>query len=363
MATAYIGLGSNLGDREDSLRAALRELAEWQGIHLENASKFYETKPLGGPPQPDFLNGAAELTTSLTPEALLSALLTIERRLGRQRLARWGPRVIDIDLLLFGDVVLDTDELHLPHPLMHKRLFVLEPLAEIAPAAHHPVQRKSVAEMLEEVRREGGAPDDGPRYLAVAGPIAAGKTTLALRLAAEMALAPVLEEPRRCPILRQFYEDRRKYALSTQLWFLMHRVSQVREMAVWQPARLITDYLFDMDLIFARVNLSPAEMVIYEAARTVAARGLAKPDVVIYRRAAPDMLAHRVEERGRSCENGMQRDYLAALCAAYDDFFSQYDDAPVVRIECDGNTWDFLAQPAAVRRVAEQVRKIPVRRT
>lgn len=135
MARAYVGLGANLGDREESVRRALELLAAYREIEVVSVSSLRETDPVGYLEQPRFLNGAAALETSLEPRALLDALLAVERRLGRVRGdgPRFGPRPIDLDLLLYEDVVLDEPGLVLPHPRLHERSFVLEPLAELEP--------------------------------------------------------------------------------------------------------------------------------------------------------------------------------------------------------------------------------------
>jgi len=152
MARAHIGLGSNLGDREASLRSALEALGKTKGIRVVRVSAFRETAPVGGPPQPPYLNAAAEIETNLPPREILEKLLAIEKNLGRVRAERWGPRVIDLDLLLCEDAVINEPGLIVPHPRMHERRFVLEPLAEIAPDAVHPVLKRSVADMFSDMK-------------------------------------------------------------------------------------------------------------------------------------------------------------------------------------------------------------------
>jgi len=129
----FVGLGANLGDRAANLRAALERIAALPETRLVRVSAIRETEPWGVTDQPPFLNAAAELCTALEPEALLSALKEIERALGRTPSCRWGPRLIDIDLLLYGDRAVRTESLTLPHPGILERPFVREPLAEIAP--------------------------------------------------------------------------------------------------------------------------------------------------------------------------------------------------------------------------------------
>ena len=151
-ALAYIALGANLGDRAQNLNVALDKLRETPGVDVRTVSTFMENPAVGGPAgAPPFLNAAAEVVTSLPPDMLLARLLEIEQELGRVRREKWGPRPIDLDLLLYGDHVLDIPGLTVPHPLMHQRRFVLAPLAEIAPEALHPVFQWTIEELLEDL--------------------------------------------------------------------------------------------------------------------------------------------------------------------------------------------------------------------
>lgn len=149
MTTAYIGLGSNMGDRKSNLDDALRLLDEADGVRVVKASSYLETEPVGYVEQGLFLNAAAEVETELPPEGLLAVCHEIENRLGRIRTVRWGPRTIDLDILLYGDMVIDSESLKVPHPLMHEREFVLGPLNEIAPDALHPVLNLTVNQLLK----------------------------------------------------------------------------------------------------------------------------------------------------------------------------------------------------------------------
>lgn len=155
MAIAYIALGSNLGDKEKNLRRALLLLTQ-QGVEVVRVSSFLSTEPYGVTDQPQFLNAVACVRTSLAPLALLDVLLATELAMGRVRLRHWGERNIDLDLLLYEDVVLDTPRLRLPHPDMQNRDFVLLPLAEIAPELKHPTLQKTIYELKENLmNREG----------------------------------------------------------------------------------------------------------------------------------------------------------------------------------------------------------------
>lgn len=154
--TAYIALGANLGNRQQNIRNALKALAETPGIRITRVSSLLENPAQGmGNHAPPFLNAVAEIRTTLGSHALLHRMIEIERSLGRERSAgaKWTPRPIDLDLLLYGDQIISSQELIVPHPLMHERRFVLEPLCEIAPDVVHPTLQMTIAGLLESLNK------------------------------------------------------------------------------------------------------------------------------------------------------------------------------------------------------------------
>ena len=149
-----IALGSNLGDSQQTLESALKIIAERKEITLKSCSSWYQTAPIG-PSQPDYLNGCAILETTLKPHILLKTLLNIEYEFGRVRQERWGPRTLDLDLILYEDLILDSPDLIIPHPRMTQRAFVLAPLAEIAPNMIEPKSGLTISQLLEKVDQTG----------------------------------------------------------------------------------------------------------------------------------------------------------------------------------------------------------------
>ena len=151
MHLVYIGFGSNIGDRLAHIQNAIRALSKTEGITLEKISSVYKTDPVGYETQAQFLNGVVAIQTHLPPLSLLHTLKNIETAIGRQHRIRWGPREIDLDILIYGDLCLQTEKLVIPHPEMHLRRFVLAPLAEIAPDVVHPVFQETVQTLLEHL--------------------------------------------------------------------------------------------------------------------------------------------------------------------------------------------------------------------
>ncbi|HET7657945.1 MAG TPA: 2-amino-4-hydroxy-6-hydroxymethyldihydropteridine diphosphokinase [Bacillales bacterium] len=152
----YIALGANVGDRLDSLHQALLMLDENPEIHVNRLSSIYETDPVGYTDQPNFLNMVAEVSTTLSPLDFFHITSTVETQLGRERTVRWGPRVIDLDILLYDNLRMETDLLQIPHPRMVERAFVLIPLAEINPELRIPDQQSTIADYISQISDKEG---------------------------------------------------------------------------------------------------------------------------------------------------------------------------------------------------------------
>lgn len=153
MPTAYIGIGSNLGSREGNCKQAIKLLLE-SGIKVTKLSSMIETEPWGVKDQPKYINMAAKIETGLEPIKLLHLLKDIEDEMGRMQAVRWGPRVIDLDILFYDDLIIKTPDLEIPHPLIKDREFVLRPLLEIEPELRHPLLKKSVKELADELSKD-----------------------------------------------------------------------------------------------------------------------------------------------------------------------------------------------------------------
>jgi 2-amino-4-hydroxy-6-hydroxymethyldihydropteridine diphosphokinase len=152
MTKVYAGLGSNFGNKRENILSAIDRMDAYEEICVKEKSGFYDTAPVGGPPQPDYVNCVIGLETEIKPQTLLKVFKKIEKELGRKPGVRWGPRVVDLDIILFGDRIVNDHNLKIPHERMHERVFVLEPLSEISPDIKHPVSGKSISELLETLK-------------------------------------------------------------------------------------------------------------------------------------------------------------------------------------------------------------------
>jgi len=298
MAHCLIGLGSNQGARCELLDRAVESLAGLPEVKLVARSAWHEFPPVGGPPgQAAYLNGAVLVETTLGPEVLLHAVHRIEAQLGRRRSQRWGPRPIDIDLLLFDDMVCDAAELTLPHPRMSWRRFVLQPAAEVAAEMVHPQIGWTVARLLEHL-------DTTVPYVAVTGGIGAGKGVLAGEVARRCGSRLLLGTPKPRQ-LEAFYADPASHAWQTELEFLEKRTAMLGRRCFRSPAAdesCISNFWFDQSLAFARVWLSAEQFARFEHHWRKARQEVCRPRLIVLLDLPIRAATARVRRRGRPGE-------------------------------------------------------------
>ena len=334
--TVYIGLGSNLGDRQENIENVLKILSETEGIELVRKAEMIETIPLAGQEQPGYLNTVAELKTSLTARELLKKTGDIEASMGRTRKVRWAPRTIDIDLLLFADEIIKRSGLIVPHPQMHLRTFVLKGLCELNGELKHPVMKVSVVELLNRLNGRDFIPrEDRPQLVCVAGVIGVGKTTLADKLS-KLLNCPLLREPYdKNPFMPDVYAGRKELALDSQLFFLTHRVEQLNQEALKQGRIYVTDYVFDKEIIYALLLLNEQQLELYNKLYDKLKPAVSRPVLVIYLLDSEENCLERIHKRNRPYEQQIEMSFLSGLKAGYDRLFREWDKCPVIRISAD----------------------------
>lgn len=348
MPSCLIGLGSNLGSRQKTLDQAVVRLGRDPRMLLIKKSSWHETFPIGGPAgQSPFLNGAVLVETSLGPQAVLEALQQIETDLGRQRSERWGPRTIDLDLLLYDQLVLRTPSLVLPHPRMAWRRFVLQPAAEVAGSMVHPPTGWTIARLLDHL-------DTAVPYVAITGSIGAGKTLLAERLAEQTSARRITEriDPQR---LEAFYADPASQAWDTELEFLRQRARLLAvESPGWshQPRLAVSDFWFDQSLAFARVWLPPGELEAFHGHWEQLRSRVVRPKLIVLLEAPAHRLLQRVLRRGRRGERGLSEQQLDRIHQAILGLASRPHQGPFLQLAADDPDRVLAEVQAAVEAMA-----------
>jgi len=344
MPTCLIGLGSNQGDRQSTLEAAVAELRRRSGITVRSVSSWRETAPVGGPAEQGiFLNGALTAETSLSPHELLTCAQEIEHHLGRKRDTRWGPRTIDLDLLLYDDLVVSDPSLTLPHPRMAWRRFVLEPAAEVAGNMRHATTGWTVARLLEHL-------NTSVRYVALTGPIAAGKSRLADELVRTISARMLAEQPDWMR-LQDFYANTTAYAWEIELEFLRQRADllQVEHFRPSATVWTVSDFWFDQSTAFARVWLSPKQLSEYQKEFAKARQNVVRPRLVVALDLPAEELLARVGQRGRTCEKPLTLEQLDRIRREVLEQIQQPETGPVLRIAAENRETALNEVLAAVR--------------
>lgn len=352
--TVYIGLGSNLGDRESYIDKALKMITEAEQVEFCSVSDIIETVALASTDQPRFLNAVAELKTTLSAHELHKTLSNIESELGRARRGQWWPRTIDLDLLLFGNEILESPDLTIPHPQMHLRSFVLEGLCQLNGELLHPVMKVSLNELNARLNGCDFALDpDKPQLISIAGIIGVGKTTLAKKLADRFGCEVILEPYDENPFLPDVYAGEKKLALDSELYFLTSRAKQLKADKLESGRICINDYVFGKELIYARRLLDAQQLALYQEIHPPFAAQVTAPVLVIYMRDSAQNCLERIHSRNRPYEQQIELEFLRDLDSGYERLFYDWKLSPVIRMQT--SKLDY-ANEACIENLVSQIK-------
>jgi len=341
--TYYIALGSNKGDKFKNLQDAI-DFINLKIGNIVRISKVYKS-PAFGFESDDFLNACLVLESHLQPQTVLKELLAIETRLGRVRTdtTKYEARTIDLDIIFVEESIIDTETLQIPHPEMHKRLFVLMPLHDVSPTMKHPKLEKSVADLLEVctdtsilepiniwLKNPSKAFDFSKyNYIAIEGNIGAGKTSLATKIANEFNAKLILERFADNPFLPKFYNDAARYAFPLEMSFLADRYQQISDdlsqLDLFKDF-MVSDYDVFKSLIFSKVTLQEDEFKLYRKLFYLMYKELRKPDLYVYLYQNTESLQANIKKRGRDYEQNIENEYLEKINAGYLDFLKTQTD-------------------------------------
>ena len=333
MKISYISLGSNLGDRQINIQSALNQIDKRVG-NIISISKLYENPSIGFKGDM-FYNCCIGLKTILSPKELLNELLIIEKEGGRIRINKVGyfSRSIDLDILFYEDQIINTKDLKVPHPKLHERQFVVKPLLDIAKGKIHPIFKKSITEIAEDLKDFNNVIEmeanlynpvfnslTGYDNIVVEGNIGIGKTSLSKKLSKNLNKNLILEGFKDNPFLEKFYEDPKRYALNLELTFLVDRCRQLNDYKN-QLDLFKTGVVFDYDivksLIFAGVTLSENDFNLYRNIFYFMTKDLLKHNLIIFLMQSHENLLLNIEKRGRYFEKNIKKDYLKKINQAY----------------------------------------------
>ncbi len=347
---AYISLGSNKNDKFKHLQDAIDGIHRTVG-NIKLISKVYRSPAFGFEGE-DFLNACLILATELKPKKLMQELLAIEKTLGRVRTKKQGyeARTIDLDIIFFEDEVMDTKTLQLPHPEMHKRKFVLQPLHDIAPTLKHPKFDKHVSVLLAECEDQSVLEPiniwlKNPskthnfshyNYIAIEGNIGAGKTSLANKIAHDFNAKLILERFADNPFLPKFYEDAQRYAFTLEMSFLADRYQQISDdlsqLDLFKDF-IVSDYDVFKSLIFSKITLLEDEFKLYRKLFYLMYKDIAKPELYVYLYQNTERLQENIKKRGRDYEQNIEDAYLEKINAGYLEFLKSQTDFNVKIID------------------------------
>jgi len=366
----FISLGTNEGDRLQNLQDAIGVLYSTIG-NIEAISSVYETSSWGFESD-DFLNCCLKLTTSLSPEKLLQEFKIIEQSFGRKEKVReaYQSRVLDVDILFYENLVLETVDLTIPHIAIADRKFVLRPLADIAPNYNHPKFNKTIKELLAlctdecnvtRIDEKLNNPFDVHRFskfyfIAIEGNIGSGKTTLASMIAQDFNAKYILERFADNAFLPKFYEDQTRFAFPLEMSFLADRYKQLSDdIAQYDLFKefIVSDYHISKSLTFAKVTLPEDEFALYRKFFNVIYKDMQKPDVYVYLYQNTERLLKNIELRGRDYEQNIQPDYLENINKGYVEFIKSQPNLNVKVI--DISELDFVKNRVDYLKILKQI--------
>lgn len=351
---AYIGLGSNVGERSGWIEVAIEKLNHIDGIAVAARSDIIETKPLARMDQPDYLNAVAKVSTSLTPQQLLKEMLGIEDALERTRSEKWAPRTIDLDLLLYGDKVIATERLTVPHPQMHLRSFVLGGLCQLDANLTHPLLDRSMQQLADRLNAGNFClQGELPQLISIAGVIGVGKTTLATGLAENLNCSILREAYDENPYMAEVYAGNTALALDSELFFLKNSTTQLAKDSLPCAKPVISDYIFYKAMPYARFWLDPDQFARYEKVYSDVLPTVAIPVLMIHLIDSMENCLERIQQRDRPYERQIDVDFLQKLDDEHKIFFAGWDRSPVITISAE--RFDCRDSEAIVR-LANEIR-------
>ena len=346
----YLSLGSNQDNRFETLQKASQLV--FKEIGTVNAiSNIYETPALGFVGA-DFLNLCMEVLTFYEANEVLLRLLQIEKKLGRESNDKKGysSRSIDIDILFFDELVIESKNLSLPHPRLQDRLFVLKPLSELNSDLNHPVHQKSIKELqivcddssnLKTYPQKLTLPSynidlSSNNYIAIEGNIGAGKTTLALMMSADFNARLILERFADNPFLPKFYEDPKRFAFTLEMSFLADRYQRISDdlsqLDLFSDF-IVSDYDIYKSLIFSKITLEPDEFKLYRTLFKLMYKDIAVPDLYVYLYQSSEQLKSNIKKRGRDYEQQIELEYLEKINSGYLEFLKSQKEMRVKIID------------------------------
>ena len=349
-----IALGSNLGDSQRIIHHAIDCISKIKNLNVTRVSRFEVTKPLGNKKQPDYINAVLLATSSLSPEIILDKLHLIESESGRIRGKQWSSRTLDLDLLMYGDMVINSAKLIVPHPQLHLRSFVLRGIIDVAPDFVHPVLKCTSEKLLNRINgNDFYMTPDSAKLISVSGIIGSGKTTLATALAKEISAQTILEEYDKNPYLAKVYDGQTELAIDSELFFLNSSASQLSKSLFQDNSVYIADYIFEKARVYAQKWLSESDFNKYMTHYNNLSSNIKTPDLVIDIQDSPKGSLSKIKTRNRPYEQDIEIDFLEYLDRSYKQLLTNYDSSPVLEVSTD--EFDFFNK-ADIKRIAEQVK-------